>query len=535
MALTADLACKRYQKLGTEDEQYWQANLQDIYDYAMPYRQATGFSGKMASGKNPGAKRTTKIYDATAVMAAPRGAGKLKRALTPDHESWFLLAPGPLVDEGQKTRLAKDLEDTTAILRVVFDSTKFSSAADGMYLDLYAGQGAMLVLKGDEDELVRFVSLSAEKVVIDTDAYGQQRGWFYPIRMECGEIEKRWPDYKKHRDLTKMIRDKPDQEVELLLHCSREGPRKFTWQVIWKEKAHELHTEQLRSCPFIVPRFFVVPGERRGRGPLMLAMPHIKTLNKAVEMQLQAGAFALLGAWMTSDDQIYHPRKIALSPGGMVKVKRTGGPLGASLARLPVAENFDLGTIIIDELRMQIKEMLHDEPLPSEAGAVRSPTEIVARLKRLSQDINGAFGRLHTELFRPLIERVVDIMQQWGLVSDNIRIDDYIMKVQVLSPLASSQMLEEVEKTVRFYEILVATAGIEEARIFIDTDAWGIWLHERMGVTSKIVRDPEERKRLRELAEEMKMMAAQAGIDPNIMAANDTAGAPGAASAGMAA
>jgi hypothetical protein len=529
LALTAEKACKRYQKLSTEDEQYWQSNLQDIYDYAMPYRQAAGHSGKMASGKTPGAKRTTKIYDATAVMAAPRGAGKLKAAMTPDHESWFLLAPGPLVDKSQATRLAKELEDTTAILRAVFAAGDFSAAADGMYLDLYAGQGAMLVLKGDEEDLVRFVPLSAEKVVLDTDAYGRQRGWFYPIRMECGEIEDRWPGYKKHRDLTKMISDKPETEVELLLHCSREGPRRFTWQVIWKEKSHQLHTEPLRSSPFIVPRFFVVPGERRGRGPLMLAMPHIKTLNKAVEMQLQAGAFALLGAWMTSDDQIYHPRKIALAPGGMVKVKRTGGPLGASLARLPVAENFDLGEIIIDELRMQIKEMLHDEPLPSEAGAVRSPTEIVARLKRLSQDINGAFGRLHTELFRPLIERVLDIMQQWGLVSDNIRIDDYIMKVQVLSPLANSQMLEEVEKTVRFYEILVATAGVEEARIFIDTDAWSVWLHERMGITSLIVRDPEERTRLREISQQMKMAAAAAGIDPSAVANENEAGAMGGA------
>jgi hypothetical protein len=178
---------------------------------------------------------------------------------------------------------------------------------------------------------------------------------------------------------------------------------------------------------------------------------------------------------------------------------------------------------------MQIKEMLHDEPLPSEAGAVRSPTEIVARLKRLSQDINGAFGRLHTELFRPLIERVLDIMQQWGLVSDNIRIDDYIMKVQVLSPLANSQMLEEVEKTVRFYEILVATAGVEEARIFIDTDAWSVWLHERMGITSLIVRDPEERTRLREISQQMKMAAAAAGIDPSAVANENEAGAMGGA------
>lgn len=521
MAYDAKGACERYSKLATEDEQYWQSNLQDIYDYAQPFRQAAGFHGRGASGKQPGERRTTKIYDATAVVSTMRGAGKLKQAITPDDQDFFLLAPGPLVDAGQKDRLAKELEDTTAIVRAIFQGPHFSPGVDGMYLDLYAGQGALMVLKGNEETLVEFVSLPAHRVVIDTDPFGRTNGWYYPIRMAAAQIPKRWPEYKKLRWLTDLIREKPDDEVEVLLVCTREGIRSYNWQVILKDKQHELFQEELRSSPFITPRWFVVPGERRGRGPLMLAMPHIKTLNKAVEMQLQAGAFALMGAWMTSDDQIYNPRKISLAPGGMVKVKRTGGPLGASLERLPVAENFDLGSIIIQELRMQIKEMLHDEPLPPEGGSVRSPTEIIARLRRLSESINTAFGRLHSELFRPLIERVLDILQQWGLVSDAIRIDDYIMKIQVLSPLANSQMMEEIEKTLRFYQILVGTVGIEETRAFIDTDQWAVWLHERMGITAQIIRSPGERKRLREVAEEMKMAAAQAGIDPSRFAAND--------------
>ena len=533
MAYDAESACKRYEALATEDEQHWQSLLLDVYDYSQPYRQAAGFHGRNASGKQPGDRRTTKIYDATAVVSSQRGAGKIKQSITPDDQEWFLLVPGPLVDKGQKTRLAQELEDTTAILRAIFQGPNFSPGTEGMYLDLFAGQGAMMVLKGDEESLVEFVSLPAERVVIDTDAFGKVTGWYYPIRMAVSQIPKRWPDYKKLRWLTDKIRDKPQDEVEILLACTREGIRRFNWQVILKDKKHELFTEELRSSPFITPRWFVVPGERRGRGPLMLAMPHIKTLNKAVEMQLQAGAFALLGAWMTSDDQIYNPRKIALQPGGMVRVKRTGGTQGASLERLPVAENFDLGSIIIQELRLQIKEMLHDEPLPPEGGAVRSPTEIIARLRRLSESINTAFGRLHAELFRPLIERVLDILQQWGLISENVRIDDYITKIQVLSPLANSQMMEEIEKTLRFYQILVGTIGVDEARVFINTDEWAMWLHERMGITSKIVRPPDERKALREYAQEMKMAAAQAGIDPSRFAANDVV--PSEATGGQAA
>lgn len=512
MGLTAEQACARYDKRVNEDAQYWQGGLQDCYDFTQPFRQAVGFNTRSGGGKVAGERRTRLIYDSTAVMAAQRGGGRLKRALTPDFEQWLLLKPGPLVDPGQRTSLGRLLEDTTAIVWTVLNNGAFSAASDGMYSDLMNGMGAMLALKGDEHDPVRFVPLAAELVVIETDSYGRQCGWWYPIKIRGEEIKRRWPDANLHKDLKEKIQKDGDAEIELLLYCWRNGPRSFDWKVLWKEQKHELHSEPLRSSPFITPRFYVVPGEKRGRGPIMLAMPHIKTLNKAVEMQLQAGAFALLGAWMTTDDQLYHPRKSQLRPGGFLKVKRTGGNFGASIERLPVAENFDLGVIIIDELRMQIKEMLFDEPLPPKSGAVRSPTEIVARLKQLSQDINGAFGRLYLELFRPLVERIVDILQQWGLVDERVEIDDYIMTVQILSPLANTQMLEEIEKTVRFYEILVATAGLEEARVFIDSDAWGVWLHERMGATAKVISLPEERAEKRRLNEEMKAAALAAGI-----------------------
>ncbi len=40
-----------------------------------------------------------------------------------------------------------------------------------------------------------------------------------------------------------------------------------------------------------------VPGEAYGRGPVLLALPTIRTLNKAVELQLKSAAIQMLGIW----------------------------------------------------------------------------------------------------------------------------------------------------------------------------------------------------------------------------------------------
>jgi hypothetical protein len=74
----------------------------------------------------------------------------------------------------------------------------------------------------------------------------------------------------------------------------------------------------------------------------MLALPFIKTTNKARDLALKAAAFATLGLWMSRNDGVFNPDNARLIPGGFWSVRATGGPLGASIAKLPVPENFDI-------------------------------------------------------------------------------------------------------------------------------------------------------------------------------------------------
>ncbi len=51
-----------------------------------------------------------------------------------------------------------------------------------------------------------------------------------------------------------------------------------------------------------------------------------------------------------------------------------------------------------------------DEALPPDNMSARSATEVVERMKELSQNLGSAFGRLINETMIPLVEKILQVM-----------------------------------------------------------------------------------------------------------------------------
>jgi hypothetical protein len=419
------------------------------------------------------------------------------------------------VPQDKREKFSRDLDAITQVARGIFDQGGFGLAAGEFYQDLYAGECTVLVVKGSGvEELARFAAIPPELVQTVEDSFGRIRMWLYEKRMSGDDIRRDWPEAKIPEELAKLLAEEKaagkEGEHDILITCEKIEAGEFEFKAIWKKGKAEIHREPMRTSPFITARFFKAPGQRRGLGAPSLAMATIKTVNKSVEFELKAAAFAILGVWMTTDDGVYNPRSTTLQPGGMLKVSSVGGPRGASLARLPIPDKFDLSRIMTQELRIQIREMLYDDDLPYEGGSVRSPTEIVERLKRLVQHIAGAFGRLFAELIVPLVQRVLDIADQWGLLPFYPKIDNLLTKAQVISPLANAQMLEDVEKAVRWLELVGALYGPQEVQVQSDPDTVGPWLREKLGGDVKLQRPEEQRADVRKMMQEAAMQAYQA-------------------------
>ncbi|PLW77887.1 portal protein [Cohaesibacter celericrescens] len=497
---------KRLYDQANTEYQTFQPLLDEAFDYAIPFRKGS------SDGK--GQKRVNKAFDQTAIVGAFRFAGRLWQDFV--SEEMFRLAPGDILEKKVKDELRPHLERTTAVITGMASNGEFDLAFHEMALDLAAGTGAMYIPQGDSpDRAARFVSVPIDELRLLGGPYGDVVAIFWDRKWKPWQVEEEF-DLDGDRlgpELKKLIKDKPDDD--LTLHVATVFDKKSSRWITrsWTDKDEVIiRQEKSFTNPWLTPRYFRVPGETMGRGPIMLAMPSIKTLNTAQSLTLQAAAIALMGIWTAVDDGVFNPDHSAIEPGAIWKVARNGGVLGPTISRMQ-DPNLDTNNIILNDLRMAVQATLMDQSLPPDGASVRSATEILERVKRLASDHTGAFGRLVYEIIVPLARRLIEVASNVGLIENQIPIDQVLIQVKISSPLATARAAERLEKIVQWIEMVLAilqegaptVAKLEEALEHVGRE---------LGVPSDYIVTGEERAEMKKQAAEAQAiaMAAQAGL-----------------------
>lgn len=492
-------------------------SLEDIWEYILPFR-------KPAGSETPGTRRGRRAYDGTAIKSAFRFAGRMQKDLLPPFQRWFNLTPGPLIrDPIQKKQVADALNDTTEIVAAVFNKGGFHTACHEMFLDLVGGTGALLVLEGDDDELVNFIAVPAAEIAIEEDGFGKVKGVFWLKRYEAMDLQDTWPQGRFSTKMQKRIKDAirtgSADLIKVTQATVREG-KEWVHYCFAEDETKPFASETFTTCPYITPRFFKVPGEVYGRGPGHLAAPTVASLNKAMELHLRAAAMALVGVWTRTSDLAFNPDMSRLAPGSTIAVQRNGGPLGRSLDKLPLPGEFDLSSFVQSDLREATRDLMFDQALPPDAGAVKSATEIVEKMKRLGEDLFGAYGRLALEIVEPLVIRVLDILAKKEVLPDVLTVDRLFVRLDATSPMAAGQNLEDVRRVVDWLQMLLSLGGPEAMNMAAEIEKVYIWLAEKLGVPSDLVRSAEAIAKMQEQA--AKIQAAQS-MPPKMALAPQTA------------
>jgi hypothetical protein len=268
-----------------------------------------------------------------------------------------------------------------------------------------------------------------------------------------------------------------------------------------------------RTPPFVTPRYAKLPGENRGRGPVIFALPDIRTTNKIVEMTLRAAALAVAGVYTVTENGVSGP--VRIKPLAVMKVRSNGGTNGPSLQRLETPQRIDFGELLLEKLQENIKKVIGDNSLPPEAGPIRTATEFIQRARELVSDQAGGLGRLYAEFIIPAVQRVVDILEGKQLLqTEGLKIDQFLIEVRMLSPLAKGEAMTEVENIVRFVEMLKMLGGDEVAMMEIDIDKATAKLADLMNIPSEIRNPPEKKTELK--AQFASTQAAAMGGDPEV-------------------
>ena len=491
MRLKPEDVLKRADRAQSRKDQ-WRSILEECYEFALPQRN---LYGGYYEGRSPGQGKMDRVFDSTAINSTQRFANRLQSTLFPPYRNWCRLVAGDNIPAEQRRDVQVALDLYNERLFAVLRQTNFDLAMSEFLMDLAVGTAVMLVQPGDDLTPVRFEAVPQFLVALEEGPHGKIDNVYRKMRLKAEAIQQQWPDAELSQKISDAVRDKPTDEIELL-EATVYIPSEDYWcyHVIEPTERAELVYREMSSSPWVIARYMKVAGEIYGRGPLVTALPDIKTLNATKRMLLQNASLAIAGMFTAADDGVLNPQTVTIAPGAIIPVARNGGPQGPSLAPLPRSGDFNLAQIVINDLSVAIKKILLDDTLPPDTMSARSATEVNARMQELASNMGSAFGRLITEAMLPLVARVLKVMDMQNLIDMPLRVDGQEVKVVPISPLAKAQNLEELESVLQFmqYTSQLGPAGM----MAVNQDRAIEFVADRLGVPPSLLSTPEEREAL---------------------------------------
>lgn len=484
----------------------WNAIYQDAYDYAVPMRRPT----------NQSVTQTSKLYDMTAPMAVMHFAGKLQRELLPPGQESFILEVGPLAkqaimaggggDEDVKA-VNRELDKTAKLMHPFFLNGEWNMTIHEACIDLAVGTAAILPVKGDANEPLRFATIPFDQIAIWIDALGKMQGCDWKQEIERDQIFQMWPDANWPKEFKELNQTHPHQEICIHQTWWKDAQPGGGWHFCaWLEKGEaEIVHERHRTQQIAVPRYYRVPGEPYGRGVVLTAMPSIRTLNKAQELVLKSAAIQMLGIWAYRAGGTFNPNTVRFGPGEMWGMQSTGGLLGPDVQRLDTAGgNINIGTLVVQGMQEQVKLAMLDNRLPDYQGTPRAAAEIVGRLRQ-SADVNiGASGRLISEIMPVVVPHSAELLHEQGILSNIVNIDDLLLAVRVRSPMAQALNADTLAGIANYIETVDLVAGPQNRPLYVDIDKTLEKFEKGFQIDPELVPDAKKKKQV-----QAEMQAAQ--------------------------
>lgn len=495
----------------------WQ-NWRSIYDeaYAFTIPQKDPWPEMVSEG----VRKNIWVYDTTAVTSTRRLVSRLHSSLFPPGEQWFELEAGEYVtDPNEKKELNQQLQLFTTLIFRVLNESNFDLVINELLQDLCIGTGAMMVLESDGTCPVRFKSIATNILYPEGDAFDDiETVWMDRNQIYGRDINGIWPKAKIPDYMQQAMRADPDAKFDFIEGVVYQPEkRNYHHCVVESGMKQYLLDIETPSSPWIVARWSKASNEVGGRGPVLDAMPTIRSLNRLVEDILRNVGLSTSPPWMASSDGVFNPYLFEIQPNKVIPVSRQSmGDL--PLQKLDVAGDIRTGTLEINDLRAQIKETLFDNPVRPVQSPSQTATEIMIRQQQFMEEIGPAFGRLSVELSPKVIDRVIFIMQKKGLLPKELKVDSKTINIRYKSPLVRSAQVQKIQNLQNYSSIMQSIVGSELSLGTMNLQLLPAWLGDKLDVDDELIKSPNE---VAAMIEELK--ESQRPVEPTETQPNPTA------------
>jgi hypothetical protein len=525
-----------------EQQSPFRENWQVLADYLDPNRSSITFQAQ------PGAKRTEKLFDSTAPHAADVCASNIHGALTnPSQKFYSLAARQKEINDSQGVRAW--CEETSDRNYMAINNSNHVAQAAEFYKDMVVFcTGAMLLEEGTRLRPGqygghRYKALPVGGFVVDENADERvdvlMRGpqeLTMSVRAAC----ERWankPNSSVPDKWLTMVNSRPEEPVEIIhaIYPRRDRNRRamdasnMPFASCWFTVAekHRLGEGGYHEFPGAVARWSKRSREKYGRGPSWIALPDIKTLNRAIELYLSAGAKAVEPTLLELFDSVIGPT--TLEPAAINTIRQPD-----ALVPLESKSRWDIAVEINERLERKINAIfMIDQFDTPKTGAPLTATEAAIINERTLRLLGPGAGRLMYEWFIPMREREIALMFRAGALPDppdELAQSDADLDIVAEGPLARAQRAQDMVAIERSY-----TLGGHIANLTGDQAIFDNWDSDEAAKEIAMVSGmPANISREKKLIDGMREARAQkAAADAKMMAIAQGAESLGKAAPGL--
>lgn len=366
------------------------------------------------------------LFDATAADAVDNLAASIYSLMTPPESLWISLV--------LESDASPDADVATAALRANLNDSNFYTTIHQCYLDLVILGTACLFMAETPigaSAAFSFTAVPMREIAILPGAV------FHTATMPAHEVLEKYPTWTPPADVADQI--KHDPATPLRLVQSLVGTEFTAWLDVGGNLENNIVARgTFETNPYIIFRWSVLSGEQYGRGPVLRALPDIKTANKVVELVLKNATIAVSGIWQADDDGVINLNNINLTPGAIIpKAVWSSG-----LTPLSSGADFDVSQIILKDLRERIRHALLADRLGLLSEKEMTATEIMARNSDMMRILGATYGRLLHEFIRPLTDRGLQILSRRGVIAPIALNSDAELKY--IAPIAQMAVSENL-------------------------------------------------------------------------------------------
>lgn len=421
--------------------------------------------------RTPGASRTRKQFETTAVQAAELLAAGIHGLMTNPAGRWFSLSFDG--ERGLSDDVRAWIGEAEKIMRreIAEPAASFATNIHEVYLDLAVlGTAGLYVGWNENTDSLLFQSRFLGELFLEEDSVGCVSSVYRVFRWPLDKIVRTWGKSVLPESVSALCDNGGAERSDFeIIHAVTPNPlfvRDSAFQkpvrsvYVLKEAKTVLFSGGFDEMPLPVVRWSKATGEVYGRSPAIASLPDIKMLQEMMRETLISAQLANRPPVLVRDDDRFSPA--ATVPGGIIRYN------GEVPKPFLSGANLSVGTEMMNEIRARLRAAFYNDVLLTEQTGRMTATEVVRRNEEKMILLGPVFGRIQTELLGPVIKRVFGLLLRHGKLPPlPAEFEGRLPDVSYLSPLSTAQsqieargIVETLETSAGFLKLDPSAAGV---------------------------------------------------------------------------